>query len=118
MRTILMLGLISLKLIVACLTLSVVGEPLSGGGRQRHYVNLGYQCIMRHMRHKCQVYGHTHCRGRWFPLVEACLNVCYELERADVVGCLSPQPLKLLAIRLGEVWGLPVDVMLSFSSVC
>ena len=29
-----------------------------------------------------KVYGHTHCTVRWFPLVEACLDVCCELEES------------------------------------
>ena len=59
----------------------VAGQPSSDGGRQRRSGNLGYQCVMRHcIKGSCQVYGHTHCTVRWFPLVEACLDVCCELE--------------------------------------
>ena len=54
-----------------------------GVGRQQQQKgrssNLGYQCVMRHcIKGRCQVYGHTHCTVRWFPLVEACLDVCCE----------------------------------------
>ena len=51
------------------------------GGRKGRSDNLGYQCIMRHcIKGSRQVYGHTHCTVRWFPLVEACLDVRCELE--------------------------------------
>ena len=33
-----------------------------------------------------------HYTVRWFPLVEACLYVCCELEGVDVVGCLDLKP--------------------------
>ena len=49
---ILVLDLIPLKLVAACLPL----------------------------RLNCQFYDHTHCTVWWFPLVEACLDVCCELE--------------------------------------
>ena len=59
----------------------VAGQPSSDGGRQGRTGNLGYQCIMRHcIKGSRQVYGHTHCTVWWFPLVEACLNVCCKLE--------------------------------------
>ena len=59
----------------------VAGQPSSDGGRQGRSDNLGYQCIMRHcIKSSRQVYGHTHCTVRWFPLVEACLDVRCELK--------------------------------------
>ena len=59
----------------------VAGQPSSDGGRQGQSNNLGYQCIMRHcIKGSRQVYGHTHCTVRWFPLVEACLDVRCKLE--------------------------------------
>ena len=59
----------------------VGGQPSSDGGRQGRSDNLGYQCIMRHcIQGSRQVYGHTHCTVRWFPLVETYLDICCELE--------------------------------------
>ena len=59
----------------------VAGQPSSDGGWQERSDNLGYQCIMKHgIKGSRQVYGHTHCTVRWFPLVEACLNVRCKLE--------------------------------------
>ena len=59
----------------------VAGQPLSDGGRHGRSDNLGYQCIMRHCtKGSRQVYGHTHCTVRWFPLIEACLDVRCKLE--------------------------------------
>ena len=59
----------------------IVGQPSSDVGRQGESGNLGYQYVMRHcIKVSCKVYGHTHCTVRWFPLVEACLDVCCELE--------------------------------------
>ena len=59
----------------------VAGQPSSDDGRQGQSVNLGYQCTMRYcIKGSRQVYGHTHCMVRWFPLVEACLDVRCELE--------------------------------------
>ena len=78
MRTIPVLDLIPLKLVAACLPRR---KPLSDGRRQGRSGNLGYQYDMRHcIKCSCQVCGHTHCTVRWFPLVEACLDVCCELE--------------------------------------
>ena len=38
---------------------------------------------MRHcIKGSCNVYGHTHCTVTWFPLVEARLDVCCELEES------------------------------------
>ena len=59
----------------------VAGQSSSDGARQGRSDNLGYQYVMRHyIKVSCEVYGHTHCAVRWFPLVEACLDVCCELE--------------------------------------
>ena len=67
----------------------VAGQPSSDGARKGRSGNLGNQCVMRHciklavlafIKDSCQVYGHRHCTVRWFPLVEACLDVCCELE--------------------------------------
>ena len=59
----------------------VAGQPSSNGGLQGQSGNIGYQCVMGHcIKGRCQVYGHTHCTVWWFPLVEACLVVCCELE--------------------------------------
>ena len=59
----------------------VAGQPSSDGGRQGRSDNLGYQCIMRHcITGSRQVHGHIHCTVRWFPLVEACIDVRCELE--------------------------------------
>ena len=81
MRTILVFDLVPLKLVAACLPLKLQDSHrvMAGGkGRSGH---LGYQCVMRHcIKGSCQVYCHTHCTVRWFPLVEACLDVCFELE--------------------------------------
>ena len=59
----------------------IAGHPSSDDGRQGGSGNLGYQYVMRHcIKGSCQVYDHTHCTVRWFPLVEAFLDVCCELE--------------------------------------
>ena len=46
---------------------------------------------MRHcIKGICQVDGHSHGAVSWFPLVEACLDVCCELEEGRcnrVSGC-------------------------------
>ena len=64
----------------------IAGQPSSD---DKYYIhkyadynhNLGYQCVMRHcIKDSCQVYGHTHFTVRWFPLVEACLDVGCELD--------------------------------------
>ena len=58
----------------------VAGQPSSDGGRQGRSDNLGYQCIMGYcIKGSRQVYSHTH-YVRWFPLVEAGLDVRCELE--------------------------------------
>ena len=81
MRTIPVLDLVPLKLVSACLSLKVAGQPSRDGGRQGRSNSLGHNCIMRHcIKDNRQVYGHTHCMVRWFPLVEACLDVRCELE--------------------------------------
>ena len=59
----------------------VAGQPSSNGGRKGRSGNFAYQRVMRHcIKCSCQVYGHTHCTVIWCPLVEACLDVCCELE--------------------------------------
>ena len=59
----------------------VAGQPSSDGGRQGQSDSLGYQCITRHcIKVSRQVYGHTHCKVKWFPLVEACLDARCKLE--------------------------------------
>ena len=59
----------------------VAGHPSSNVGRQERSRNLEYQYVMSHcIKVNCQVYGHIHCTEWWFPLVEACLDVCCELE--------------------------------------
>ena len=59
----------------------IAGQPSRDGGRLGRSGNLGYQYVMIHcIKGSCQVYGHTHCTVRWFPLVETCLDVCCELE--------------------------------------
>ena len=49
---------------------------------------------MRHcMKGRCQVDGHTHRAVKWFPLVEACLDVCCELQEGRcVVECPGLKP--------------------------
>ena len=57
------------------------GQPSSDGGRHVRPGNVEYHYVTRHcIKGSCQVYGLTHCTVWWFPLVEACLNVCFELE--------------------------------------
>ena len=81
MRRILVLDLVSLKLVAALSPSQVAGQPSSDDRRQGRSDNLRYQCIMRRcIKGSRQVYGHTHSTVRWFPLVEACLDVRCELE--------------------------------------
>ena len=59
----------------------VAGQSSSVGGRQGRSDNLGYMYGMGYcIKGSCQVYGHTHCTVRLFPLVEACLVLWCELE--------------------------------------
>ena len=82
MRTILMLDLGPLKASCSLSPSQVAGQPSSAGGRQERSGNLGYQYVMRHcIKGSCQVDGHTHSTMSWFPLVEAFLDVCCELEK-------------------------------------
>ena len=91
MRTILVLDLLPLMLVVACLPLRYEdNHRVLAGGRDdptildimRYWmVHTPESYVMRHcIKGRCQVYGHTHCTVRWFPLVESCLVVCCELE--------------------------------------
>ena len=82
MRTILVLDLVPLKLVAACLPLRQQdSHRVMAGGRDVPAILDIYQYIMTHcIKGSCHVYGHTHCTVRWFPLVEACLDVCCELE--------------------------------------
>ena len=53
----------------------VAGQSSSDGGRQGQSGNLGYRYVMRHcIKGSCQVYGHTHCTVRWFPLIHPGLS--------------------------------------------
>ena len=60
----------------------VAGEPSSDGWWQGRPVNVEYKYVMKHCEGSCQVYGQTHCTVRWFPLAEAFLGVCCELEES------------------------------------
>ena len=77
----------------------VAGQPSSDGGRQGRSDNPGYQCIMRHcIKISHQVYGNIHCTVRWFPLVEACLDVRYELEEGRCSRVSGSEPVLIFSL--------------------
>ena len=51
------------------------------------------------IRSSRQVYGHTHCTVRWFPLIEACLDVRCELEEGR---CSRVSGSEVVLILAGE----------------